>query len=71
MPPLKATKRRKVIEVFKSFGFIPVTNQGRHGTHIERGRLSIAFPTYEEFSIKLLLQLMKEANISRREWENA
>ncbi len=68
---MKPTKRNVVIRVFRSFGFTPVGNQGRHSTHLKRGQLSIAFPTYKEFSVKLLLQMLKEADITREQWEEA
>jgi len=71
MPAIRATKRNTVLRVFASFGFRLVGNQGRHANHVVRGQLSIPFPTYKEFSVNLLLKLLKEAHISREEWEEA
>ena len=71
MPQLKNTKRRIVLKSFKSFGFRLVGNNGRHANHLVRGQLSISFPTYKEFSVDLIRELLQEANISENEWENA
>ena len=71
MPQLRNTKQRIVLKSFESFGFRLVRNNGRHGNHLERGQLSIPFPTYNEFSVKLIRKLLKEANISEIEWKNA
>ena len=71
MPQLQNTKRRIVLKSFKSFGFRLVGNNGRHANHLVRGQLSIAFPTRKEFSAPFIRTLLKEANISENEWENA
>jgi hypothetical protein len=71
MPAFKSTKRNIVLQVFQSFGFTIEGNHGRHGNHIVRGNLSIPFPTYEVFDVKLLRKLLKETGITRNEWENA
>lgn len=70
MPPFGPIRRRELIAALRKFGFQGPFSGGRH-EFMTRGALSIAIPNphRKEIGRDLLAVLLREAGISRREWE--
>lgn len=69
MPPFKPTKRNDLIALRKA-GFIGPESGGRHQFML-KGTLKLIIPNPHEgdISVGLLNRLLKQAGISRQEWE--
>lgn len=71
MPPLKATKRSNLILFLKKCGFDGPYAGGKHQFLIKGNlRLTIPNPHQSDIGINLLEKILKQAGISKEEWEN-
>ena len=70
MPRLGPVKRRDLIKYFKQLGFSDPQPGGNH-EYMKRGgyRVSLPNPHQEDISQTLLQRILKQAGISREEWE--
>ena len=70
MPTFKAIKRADFIYYLRKMGFVGPESGGKHQFMLKNGlKLVIPNPHEGEISIGLLSRLLKQANISRQEWE--
>lgn len=69
---MKPIKRRDLIRKLKTFGFTGPTRQGKH-PYMERGEHSLTIPGEHRQDIEVWIQLeiLKQAGISKRDWEQA
>lgn len=70
MPPIRAISRRELIRTFKQLGFTGPYAGKRH-QFMQRDSLKVHIPNPHEgdISVSLLLKLLKQADITRKEWE--
>ena len=70
MPRIGPIKRKDLIAYFHRLGFTGPHPGGRH-EYMALGdvRVRIPNPHQSDISIDLLIRLLKEAGISRQEWE--
>ena len=70
MPPLRPIKRRKLIYYFRQLGF-EGPFPGKKHEWMQRGesKFRIPNPHMEDISSELLAELLKQAGITRKEWE--
>ena len=70
MGRLGPIKRNDLIAALRQFGFTGLRPGGRH-EYMERGtqRLQIPNPHQGDISADLLVRLLRQAGISREEWE--
>lgn len=70
MPPIRAISRRELIQTFKQLGFTGPYSGKRH-QFMQKDLLKVHIPNPHEgeISISLLLKLLKQAGISKEEWE--
>jgi predicted RNA binding protein YcfA (HicA-like mRNA interferase family) len=70
MPPWKPLKRRELVAALRRAGFTGPYSGGRH-EFMQRGDLVITVPNPHgsDISIGLLTLILRQAGISRREWE--
>lgn len=70
MPAFGPIKREKLIRYFKQLGFTGMYSGGKH-EYMRRGevRVTIPNPHQGEISRGLLAILLREAGITREEWE--
>ncbi|SHF22430.1 Predicted RNA binding protein YcfA, dsRBD-like fold, HicA-like mRNA interferase family [Desulfacinum infernum DSM 9756] len=70
MPPLGPIKRRELIKALRELGFSGPYSGGRHQFMV-RGDLKLFVPNPHggEISGALLKRILKQAGISRDEWE--
>lgn len=70
MPPFSSIKRRELINALKAAGFEGPYAGGKHEFMIRGNlRLTLPNPHQGEISKDLLSRIMKQAGISRDEWE--
>jgi predicted RNA binding protein YcfA (HicA-like mRNA interferase family) len=70
MPPWKAIKLRDLIATLKKAGFQGPYAGGKHQYLVkEQLRLTIPNPHQGDISVGLLSKILKQANISRADWE--
>jgi hypothetical protein len=71
MPPIRAINRRDLIKNFKRLGFTGPYSGKRH-QFMQRDSLKVYIPNPHEgnISVPLLLKLLKQADISKEEWES-
>jgi predicted RNA binding protein YcfA (HicA-like mRNA interferase family) len=70
MAPFKAIKRSDLIKYLKSSGFDGPYSGGKHQFMIKATlRLTIPNPHQGDIGIDLLSKILKQAGISRAEWE--
>jgi predicted RNA binding protein YcfA (HicA-like mRNA interferase family) len=70
MPPFKPTKRSDLIKLLKKAGFEGPFPGGRHEFLVKgQLRLTLPNPHQGEISRELLARILRQANISREEWE--
>lgn len=71
MPPIKPIKRRELIKNLRILGFSGPFSGGKHQFMI-KGNLTLTIPNPHKGEIgkEFLLKILKQANISREEWEN-
>jgi predicted RNA binding protein YcfA (HicA-like mRNA interferase family) len=72
MPPFGPIKRRDFIAALRRLGFAGPFSGGKH-EFMTRGDLVLTVPNPHrgEIGPKLLSLVLKQATISRREWEDA
>ncbi len=70
MPSWKPLKRRELISAFRRAGFTGPYSGGRH-EFMQRGDLVVAIPNPHrgDISIGLLRVVLRQAGISRADWE--
>lgn len=70
MPPIKPTKRKDLIAALRKAGFTGPESGGKH-QFMRRGNLKLIIPNPHEGDIStgLLSRILKQAGISREEWE--
>lgn len=70
MPTFGSIKRRDLIRALKQFGFTGPFSGGNHQYMIkEQFKLTIPNPHKGDINKGLLAQILREAGISREEWE--
>ncbi|NOX19556.1 MAG: type II toxin-antitoxin system HicA family toxin [Chlorobi bacterium] len=70
MPPIKPVKRKELIKFFRKLGFSGPYSGGRHQFMIKENiTVVIPNPHKKDIGKELLLRILKQANISRKEWE--
>ena len=71
MPPIKPTSRRDLIRNLKRLGFDGPYPGGNHQFLVRDGRkLTLPNPHQSDIGIPLLVRILREAGVSREEWEN-
>jgi len=70
MPPFKPLKRKDLIKGLKKVGFEGPYAGGRH-EFLVRGELRLILPNphQSEISKDLLARILRQANLTREEWE--
>ena len=70
MPPWKPIKRRELIATFRRAGFSGPFSGGRH-EFMQRSDVVVAIPDPHggDVSIGLLAVILRQAGITRKEWE--
>lgn len=70
MPPWKPIKRRELITALRRLGFRGPYSGGRH-EFMQKGALMLTVPNPHrgDLGIGLLTMILRQAGISRREWE--
>jgi predicted RNA binding protein YcfA (HicA-like mRNA interferase family) len=70
MPPFAPISRRKLIQALKDAGFSEPKQRGRHAI-MRRGNDTVIVPNPHRSDIgkNLLAEILRQANISREEWE--
>lgn len=70
MPPFGPVKRKDLIRAFRALGFEGPYSGGRH-QFMARGELTIRVPNPHEGDIgrELLIRILRQAGVSREEWE--
>ncbi len=70
MPQVGPIKRRDLIRYLRALGFDGPYSAGQH-ERLKRGAVNIPIPNPHEGDISqpLLLRILKQAGISRSEWE--
>ena len=72
MPAYGPVSRRDLIDGFRKLGFTgPLTGTGRHPEYMVRGVQKIKMPNPHrgDIGIGLLSRILRQAGISRDEWE--
>ena len=70
MPPFKPLKRKELIKVLKDAGFEGPYAGGRHEFLIKGElRLILPNPHQSDISKDLLARILRQANLTREEWE--
>ncbi len=71
MPPIKPVKRNELISYLKKAGFDGPYSGGKHQFMIKgQLRLTIPNPHQSDIGVNLLTKILKQAGITRNEWEN-
>ncbi len=68
-----AISRRKLIKKFRALGYTGPFSGGKH-QFMKKGRQKIRIPNShgnQEISLALVKAILKQANISDEEWDNA
>ncbi|MCC6409879.1 MAG: type II toxin-antitoxin system HicA family toxin [Planctomycetes bacterium] len=70
MPPFGPIRRRELVSALRAFGFSGPYSGGRH-QYMQRGELVLALPNPHraEIGVGLLAVILRQAGITRREWE--
>jgi len=72
MPPWRPLKRRELIAALRRLGFSGPFSGGKHQFMVRRDVvLTIPNPHRGDIGIDLLRIILREAGITRREWESA
>ena len=71
MPPFKPIKRQELIRQLKKLGFSEPKSGGNH-QYMVKGQLKLFIPNphQRDISKSLLTRILRQANITRDEWEN-
>ncbi len=71
MPPIVPIKRRKLIYYFRQLGFTGPYSGGKHQFMLKENlRIRIPNPHKEDIGKNLLMMILREAGIDKREWKN-
>ena len=71
MPELKPIKRKELIRCLKKVGFDGPFSGGKHQYMVKGNmRLTIPNPHQKDISSSLLIKILRQAKISREDWEN-
>jgi predicted RNA binding protein YcfA (HicA-like mRNA interferase family) len=70
MPPFKPVKRKELIKALKEAGFDRPFTGGRH-EFLVKGELRLILPSphQSDNSKHLLARILRQANLTREEWE--
>jgi predicted RNA binding protein YcfA (HicA-like mRNA interferase family) len=70
MPPFKPVKRKELIKALKEAGFDGPFPGGRH-EFLVKGELRLILPNPHQSDISkdLLTRILRQANLTREEWE--
>lgn len=70
MPPIKPIKRKELIKILQKFGFTGPFSGGNH-QFMQKENLTLTIPNPHESDIDkfFLLKILKQADISREDWE--
>ena len=72
MPPWGATKRRDLIAGPRRLGFTGPSSGGKHEFMVrDQLVLTIPNPHGGDIAVGLLSVILRQAGVSRKEWENA
>ncbi|OWY63483.1 hypothetical protein B7486_52885 [cyanobacterium TDX16] len=71
MPPFGPIKRRELIRYLQQLGFPEPFSRGKH-QHMKRGDLTLIIPNPHQGDIsrELLARILRQAGISREQWES-
>jgi predicted RNA binding protein YcfA (HicA-like mRNA interferase family) len=70
MPAIGPIKRRDLISCLRTLGFGPPVSGGDHQYMKGRGRnLRIPNPHAEDVGCELLVRILRQAGVDRKEWE--
>ncbi len=71
MPPFCPIKRKELIRGLKAAGFSGPYSRGKH-QHMKKRDLTLIIPNPHQgdIGLPLLDRILKQANISREDWEN-
>jgi predicted RNA binding protein YcfA (HicA-like mRNA interferase family) len=71
MPPFKPIKRQELIRQLKKLGFSEPMSEGNHQYMVKKQlKVFIPNPHQGDISKNLLARILRQANITRDEWEN-
>jgi predicted RNA binding protein YcfA (HicA-like mRNA interferase family) len=70
MPPFKPVKRKDLIKALRAAGFEGPNTGGKH-EFLVKGQLRLVLPNPHqgEISKDLLARILRQANLTREEWE--
>lgn len=70
MPPFGPLKRRELVGYLQQAGFSGPFSRGKH-QHMKRGDITLIIPNPHQGDIsrELLARILRQAGISRQEWE--
>ena len=71
MPPFKPIKRQELIRQLKKLGFSNPKSGGKH-QYMVKGQLKLFIPNPHQGDISksLLAKILRQAKITKEEWEN-
>jgi predicted RNA binding protein YcfA (HicA-like mRNA interferase family) len=71
MPSIAPIKRRKLISCFRQLGFTGPYSGGKHQFMLKENlRIRVPNPHKQDIGKNLLMMILKEAGIDKKEWEN-
>jgi predicted RNA binding protein YcfA (HicA-like mRNA interferase family) len=71
MPPFRAISRRELIRALRRLGFTGPVSGGRH-QYMRRRSLTVIVPNPHrgDIGIPLLARVLRQAGVTREEWES-
>ena len=70
MPPFGPIKRKDLVKFLRKYGFAGPYSGGRHQFMIKKDiTLRIPNPHRSDIGKELLIRILRQARISRKEWE--
>lgn len=72
MPAFGPVKHRELVRSLQQLGFAGPFSRGKH-LHMKKGNLTLTIPNPHkgDISVSLLSKILKQAGISRDEWEKS
>ena len=69
---MKPLKRRELIRKLRALGYTGPVQRGKH-PYMERGEASLTIPGEHrrDISVRLQMEIIKQARISKSDWEQA